>query len=52
MINGGDKKFFDILNNKQLSVSKKIKYCDHIIVNDKNLKYLKKKLLDIFKAYE
>ena len=52
MIKGGDKKFFDILNNKQLSDSKKIKYCDHIIVNDKNLKFLKKKLLDIFKDYE
>ena len=51
MIKGGDKKFFDILNNKQLSDSKKIKYCDHIIVNIK-FKVFKKKLLDIFKDYE
>ena len=29
-----------------------MKYCEHIIVNENNIKILKKKLLDIFKKYE
>ena len=33
---GGNKKFFHILNNKQLNDAKKIKFCDHIISNEKN----------------
>tara|TARA_B100000575_G_C23124850_1_gene651535 strand:+ start:937 stop:1503 length:567 start_codon:yes stop_codon:yes gene_type:complete len=48
----GDKKLFNILNRNQLMDIKKVKFCDHIIVNEKNLKILKKKLLDIFKRYE
>ena len=34
---------------KQYSDIKKIKYCDHIVVNEKDKKILKKKLLDIIK---
>ena len=49
---GGSKEFFTILNNKQLSDAKKIKYCDHIIVNEKNKKILKNNLSDILKQYE
>tara|TARA_B100000941_G_scaffold54945_1_gene35592 strand:+ start:2143 stop:2706 length:564 start_codon:yes stop_codon:yes gene_type:complete len=49
---GGNKSTFNILNSKQLSDTKKAKYCDHIIVNEKNIKILKKNLLDIFKRYE
>ena len=49
---GGSFKIFNILNAKQLSYKKKIKFCDHIIVNEKNLKFLKNKLLDILKKYE
>ncbi len=49
---GGNKKLFDLLNKKQLSDIKKAKYCDHIIVNEKNLKFLKKNLLDILSIYE
>ena len=49
---GGDKKFFNILNSKQLNDNKKSRYCDHVIVNEKNLIILKKNLLDIFKRYE
>ena len=30
---------------------KKIKYCDHVAVNEKNLNILKKKLLDIINLY-
>ena len=49
---GGNQKIFNILNKKQLTDKKKIKYCNHVVVNDKNLKILKKNLLDIFKKYE
>ena len=31
---------------------KKVKYCDHIIKNEKNIKILKKKLLDILNIHE
>ena len=46
---GGSSKIFNILNAKQLSYKKKIKFCDHVIVNE-NLKFLKNKLLDILKS--
>ena len=49
---GGNKKLFNLLNKKQLSDKKKAKYCDHIIVNEKDLKFLKKNLLDILSIYE
>ena len=61
LINAGDfaegvyedgKELFTLLNKKQLSDARKIKYCDHIIVNEKNKKTLKKNLLDILKLYE
>ena len=52
MLKGGKKSIFDTLNLKQLSDKKKMKYCEHIIVNENNFKILKKKLLDIFKKYE
>ncbi len=49
---GGDKKLFNLLNNKQMKDSKKIKYCDYIVVNEKNLNILKKNLSAIFNKYE
>ena len=49
---GGKKHLFQALNNKQLKDAFKIKHCDHVIVNEGNLKILKKNLLDIFKKYE
>ena len=49
---GGSKRLFDLLNNHQLVDIKKVKYCDHIVVNEKNLNILKQLLLDIFKSYE
>ena len=52
MLKGGKKSIFNTLNLKQLSDKKKMKYCEHIIVNENNIKILKKKLLDIFKKYE
>ncbi len=48
---GGDNKLFNILNEKQLKDKEKIKHCDHVIVNEKNLKILKKNLLDILNSY-
>ena len=48
----GDKKLFNLLDRKQLNDNKKIKFCDHVVVNEKNIKILKKKLLDIIKEYE
>ena len=48
----GDKKLFNLLNSKQMRDSKKIKYCDYVVVNEKNLKILKKDLLSIMSKYE
>ena len=48
----GDKKLFDLLDKKQLNDDKKIKFCDHMVVNEKNLKFLKNNLFDIINKYE
>ncbi|MDB9792969.1 dephospho-CoA kinase [Pelagibacteraceae bacterium] len=50
-LKGGDEKLFNILNNKQLPDSKKINFCDHVVVNEKNLDILKKNLLSIINIY-
>ena len=49
---GEKKEIFNILNKKQLGDNVKIKYSDHVIVNEKKFSILKKNLLDIFKKYE
>ena len=46
-LKGGSQKLFNILDKKQLNDTKKIKYCDHIVVNGNNLKILKKNLSNI-----
>ena len=38
----GGKKLFKLLNDKQMNDTKKIKYCDYVVVNEKNLNILKK----------
>ena len=48
----GDKKLFNLLNNKQMKDDKKIKFCDHVVVNEKNLNILKKNLFAIINKYE
>ena len=48
----GEKKLFNLLNNKQMKDAKKIKFCDHIVVNEKNISILKKKLFAIINKYE
>ena len=44
-LNRGNKNLFNLLNNKQMSEKRKVKFCDHVVVNDKNLKFLKKNYL-------
>jgi len=48
---GGDLKIFNMLNKNQLSDKKKINFADHVVVNEKNLKFLKKNLLGIINFY-
>ena len=48
----GDKKLFNLLNNKQMNDINKTKFCDHVVVNEKNLNILKKNLLVIINKYE
>ena len=49
---GGSSILFNVLNNKQIKDNLKVKFCDHVIVNEKNFMILKKNLLDIFEQYE
>ena len=48
----GDKKLFNLLNSKQMPDNKKIKFCDYVVVNEKNLNILKKSLSSIMLHYE
>ena len=50
-IKGGDVKLFNMLNNKQLPDKKKVKFSNHVVVNEKNLNILKRNLLGIIKLY-
>ena len=50
--NQGDRKLFNFLNNHQMSEKKKMKFCDHVVVNEKNLMILKKNLLRIISKYD
>ena len=51
-LKNGNQKLFGLLDKKQLNYNKKIKFCDHVVVNEKNLKILKKNLFDIISKYE
>ena len=42
---------FNLLNKRQFSDIKKAKFSDHIVVNEKNLNILKKKLSGIISKY-
>lgn len=48
---GGNRKLFNILNAKQLADKKKVKFSDHIVVNEKNINILKKNLQGIITKY-
>ncbi len=44
---GNNKKFFNLLNKRQLSPEKKIKFCDYVINNNGSIKLLKKNIKNI-----
>ena len=52
MLKGGNELLFNLLDNHQLTDTKKMKYCDYIVVNNKSLSVLKNKLFNIIKNYE
>ena len=43
---------FHLLDQKQIKDSKKIKFCDHVVINNNSLSDLKRKLFSILKIYE
>tara|TARA_A100001011_G_C14286083_1_gene833804 strand:- start:1532 stop:2098 length:567 start_codon:yes stop_codon:yes gene_type:complete len=45
-------KLFSLLDRYQLKDTRKMKFCDHIVVNNKSLTILKKNLLNIIRHYE
>ena len=51
-LKGGTKIFFEKLNKKQLTDSKKIKLSNHVVVNESNKEVLKNRLLAILNLYE
>ena len=44
---GNNVKIFNLLNKRQLSPAKKIKFCDYVINNNGSLKLLKKNIKNI-----
>ena len=50
--NNGEENLFSLLDSKQIDDKIKMKYCDHIVFNNKSLSYLKKSLLNILTKYE
>jgi dephospho-CoA kinase len=51
-LKNGDKKLFYVLDHHQLKDTYKMKFCDHVVVNNKTLSVLKKNLLNIMNKYE
>ena len=49
---GGSIELFSLLNKQQLKDDIKMKFCDHIVVNNKSLSILKKNLSNIIKLHE
>ena len=52
ILKGGSIELFSLLNKHQFKDAKKMKLCDHIVVNNKSLAVLKNKLLNIITSYE
>ena len=50
-LKGGNVKLFFLLDRHQLKDIKKMKFCDHVVVNNKSLAILKKKLSNIINLY-
>ena len=51
-LKGGNVHLFNLLDKKQIRDTKKMKLCDHVIVNNKSFLVLKQKILNIIKKYE
>ena len=51
-LKNGSKILFDFFNSQQIKDREKVKFCDHVVVNEKNLKILKKNLSFIISKYE
>ena len=49
---GGSARLFFLLDKHQLKDSKKMKFCNHIVVNNRSLSILKNKLSNIIELYE
>lgn len=52
LLRGGNQNLFSVLDQHQIKDSKKTKFCDHIVVNNKSLFALKKKLSNIIYLYD
>tara|TARA_B100000963_G_scaffold353004_1_gene367037 strand:+ start:481 stop:1047 length:567 start_codon:yes stop_codon:yes gene_type:complete len=52
LLKNGDKNLFNLLDSKQMIDNRKIKFCDYVVVNEKNLSFLKKNLSAIISKYE
>ena len=52
ILKGGSIQLFSLLEKHQIKDTKKMKFCDHIVVNNKSLSILKRSLLNIIKLYE
>tara|TARA_B100001057_G_scaffold311641_1_gene311660 strand:+ start:1759 stop:2325 length:567 start_codon:yes stop_codon:yes gene_type:complete len=48
----GNTKLFELLNSRQMLDKKKIDHCDFVVVNEKNLNFLKRKLIAIINKYD
>ena len=51
-LKSGNKDLFNFLNEKQMTDVQKTKFCNYVVVNEKNLNFLKKSLFAIIKRYE
>ena len=51
-LNGGSANLFSLLDKHQIKDTKKMKFCDYIVVNNSSFSVLKKQLLNIIKKYE
>ena len=49
---GGNKKIFQLLDNRQLNDREKKRNSDYLIVNNKTIDILKRKAKDIISKYE
>jgi len=52
LLTNEDKKLFTFMNNKQMTDTKKTKFCDFVVVNEKNISILKNNLSTIMNKYE